>query len=160
MASSVGIPQGFSVLSGSWPIAPAIRSATLEACPSSRLSLNVSTARTFIPVSLRVVSTYLAALEPCSTLLPQRINLCPQTDDQHDPSWFPAAKGYTLQPGETATFVYEGTITLEPHMEDSPAGPINITIVPIVSASYEFLTISAPASNATAAATLSWPRLS
>jgi hypothetical protein len=62
--------------------------------------------------------------------------------------------GYTLGPGQSATFTFEGTITLGPRLDtEGSAGPITITITPIAGQSYGITVMTIPASNATATAT-------
>ena len=68
---------------------------------------------------------------------------------------WPNALGYTLQPGASVTFTYEGVITLGPHLEDSPVGPVNITIIPVSGEGYTISVLTIPASNATATTTAS-----
>ncbi|MGC8969594.1 MAG: hypothetical protein ACP5LG_03270, partial [Conexivisphaera sp.] len=62
-------------------------------------------------------------------------------------------QGYTLAPGQSATFVYSGVIALGPHLEDSPIGSINITLAPIAGQSYSVRVMSIPATNATTTVT-------
>lgn len=62
--------------------------------------------------------------------------------------------GYTLGPGQSATFTFEGTITLGPRLDiEGSAGPITITIAPIAGQSYGITVMTIPASKATATAT-------
>jgi len=64
--------------------------------------------------------------------------------------------GYTLGPGQSATFTFEGTITLGPRLDiGGPNGPVTITITPIAGQSYTITVMTIPASNATATATAS-----
>jgi hypothetical protein len=64
--------------------------------------------------------------------------------------------GYTLGPGQSATFTFEGTITLGPRMgSGGSAVPVTITITPIAGQSYGITVMTIPASNATATATAS-----
>jgi hypothetical protein len=60
-----------------------------------------------------------------------------------------ALAGYTLQPGQNATFLYEGVIALTPHLEDSSMRAVNITMVPISGDGYSITLLTVPASNAT-----------
>ncbi|MGB9734211.1 MAG: DUF4382 domain-containing protein [Conexivisphaera sp.] len=60
-----------------------------------------------------------------------------------------ALAGYTLQPGQKATFLYEGVIALTPHLEDSSMRSVNITMVPISGDGYSITLLTVPASNAT-----------
>ena len=60
-----------------------------------------------------------------------------------------ALAGYTLQPGQSATFLYEGVIALTPHLEDSSMRAVNITVVPISGDGYSITLLTVPASNAT-----------
>jgi hypothetical protein len=72
--------------------------------------------------------------------------------------WMPALRmpGYTLGPGQSATFTFEGTITLGPRMgSGGSAVPVTITITPIAGQSYGITVMTIPASNATATATAS-----
>jgi hypothetical protein len=62
--------------------------------------------------------------------------------------------GYTLGPGQSATFTFEGTIALGPRLDiGGSSGPITITIAPIAGQSYGITVMTIPASNATATAT-------
>jgi hypothetical protein len=61
--------------------------------------------------------------------------------------------GYTLGPGQSATFTFEGTITLGPRLDIGGSNwPITITVTPIAGQSYEITVMTIPASNATATA--------
>ena len=62
--------------------------------------------------------------------------------------------GYTLGPGQSTTFVFEGTITLGPHVgSDGSMKPVTITLTPIAGQSYGITVMTIPTSNATATAT-------
>jgi len=62
--------------------------------------------------------------------------------------------GYTLGPGQSATFTFEGTITLGPRLDIGGSnGPITITITPIAGQPYGITVMTIPASNATATVT-------
>jgi len=62
--------------------------------------------------------------------------------------------GYTLGPGQSATFTFEGTITLGPRLDIGGSnGPVTITITPIAGQSYTITVMTIPDSNATATAT-------
>jgi len=62
--------------------------------------------------------------------------------------------GYTIQPGQSATFTFEGTITLGPRLDmGATTGPVTITLTPIAGQSYTITVMTIPASNATTTAT-------
>ena len=62
--------------------------------------------------------------------------------------------GYTLEPGQSATFTFEGTIKLGPRLGiKGLTGPVTITLTPIAGQSYEITVMTIPASNVTATAT-------
>ena len=62
--------------------------------------------------------------------------------------------GYTLGPGQSATFTFEGTITLGPRLDmGATTGPVTITLTPIAGQSYTITVMTIPASNATTTAT-------
>ena len=62
--------------------------------------------------------------------------------------------GYTLGPGQSATFTFEGTITLGPRLDIGGSNwPVTITVTPIVGQSYGITAMTIPASNASATVT-------
>jgi len=62
--------------------------------------------------------------------------------------------GYTLEPGQSATFTFEGTIKLGPRLGiKGLTGPVTITLTPIAGQSYTITVMTIPASNVTATAT-------
>jgi len=75
------------------------------------------------------------------------------SDEEH-PAPVLGMPGYTLGPGQSATFTFEGMITLGPRLDiRGSAGPVTITITPIAGQSYGITVITIPTSNATATAT-------
>ncbi|MDP7983036.1 MAG: hypothetical protein RAK18_07645, partial [Conexivisphaerales archaeon] len=68
--------------------------------------------------------------------------------------WYPGgwlnARGFTLQPGQSATFVYQGTLALGPSFEGFR---VDMTMTPIAGGSYEITALTIPASNATVTTT-------
>jgi hypothetical protein len=59
-----------------------------------------------------------------------------------------------LEPGQSATFTFEGVITLGPRLDIGGSnGPIAITVAPIAGQSYGITVMTIPASNATATVT-------
>ncbi len=73
-----------------------------------------------------------------------------QPGDPRDAYEAPHIRGYELQPGQSVTFTFEGTLGLGPRFEGY--GSINITVVPVAGGEYLIYVMSAPSSNATAIA--------
>jgi len=62
--------------------------------------------------------------------------------------------GYTLGPGQSATFTFEGAITLGPRLDIGGSNwPVTITVTPIAGQSYGITVMTIPVSNATATVT-------
>jgi hypothetical protein len=62
--------------------------------------------------------------------------------------------GYTLEPGQSATFTFEGAITLGPRLDIGGSNwPVTITVTPIAGQPYGITVMTIPASNATATVT-------
>jgi hypothetical protein len=81
-------------------------------------------------------------------------NAMHDSDEHLGPIPGPMVPGYTLEPGQSATFTFEGTITLGPRLDiGGSSGPITITVAPIAGQSYGITVMTIPASNATATAT-------
>jgi len=81
-------------------------------------------------------------------------NTMHDSDEHLGPIPGPMVPSYTLGPGQSATFTFEGTITLGPRLDIGGSnGPIAITVTPIAGQSYEITVMTIPASNATATAT-------
>jgi hypothetical protein len=81
-------------------------------------------------------------------------NAMHESDEHLGPIPGPMVPGYTLGPGQSATFTFEGTIALGPRLDiGGSSGPITITIAPIAGQSYGITVMTIPASNATATAT-------
>ncbi|MFP3308641.1 MAG: DUF4382 domain-containing protein [Nitrososphaeria archaeon] len=79
-------------------------------------------------------------------------NVTHESDEHLGPSL--NVPGYTLGPGQSATFTFEGVIALGPRLDiGGSSGPITITIAPIAGQSYGITVMTIPASNATATAT-------
>ncbi|MFP3209835.1 MAG: DUF4382 domain-containing protein, partial [Nitrososphaeria archaeon] len=81
-------------------------------------------------------------------------NTMHDSDEHLGPIPGPMVPGYTLEPGQSATFTFEGVITLGPRLDiGGSSGPIAITIAPIAGQSYGITVMTIPASNATATVT-------
>jgi len=63
--------------------------------------------------------------------------------------------GYTLEPGQSATFTFGGVIALGPRLGiEGSAGPVTIVLAPIAGQGYEITVVTMPASNAPATVTV------
>jgi hypothetical protein len=81
-------------------------------------------------------------------------NVTHESDEHLGPIPGPMVPGYTLGPGQSATFTFEGVITLGPRLDIGGSNvPITITIAPIAGQSYGITVMTMPASNATATVT-------
>jgi hypothetical protein len=81
-------------------------------------------------------------------------NTMHDSDEHLGPIPGPMVPGYMLWPGQSATFTFEGVITLGPRLDiGGSSGPITITIAPIAGQSYGITVMTIPASNATATVT-------